>query len=252
MEAERRGAAIQKELHHLDPRMVEIYEYGDLDGYFFVAMQFVEGRTVADVLAADHVVDPCRAAVIALEICEQLAKFHSWESAVVHGDIKPSNIHLGPSDTVRLLDFGIAKTLRARLRCDRSPVRQPELLLAGAADARGGGSAIRPVGAGRDAVRNAGRRAAVPGRGHAQAGEPDPLAAAAARAAGVVPARAARHRHEGAGAGRAPAVPVGACEFQADLQLFLERKPTLAEMRAAVAVESDRDAGGGARSICAG
>ena len=112
VEAERRGAAIQKELHRLDPRVVEIYEYGDLDAYFFVAMEFVEGRTVADVLTADHIVDPCRAAAIALEICEQLAKFHSWESAVVHGDIKPSNILLSPNDTVRLLDFGIAKTLR--------------------------------------------------------------------------------------------------------------------------------------------
>ena len=60
VEAERRGAAIQQELHHIDPRMVEIYEYGDLDGYFFVAMQFVEGRTVAEVLASDQVVDPCR------------------------------------------------------------------------------------------------------------------------------------------------------------------------------------------------
>jgi len=113
LEAERRGAAIQKELHDVDPRMVEIYEYGEQDGYFFVAMQYIEGRTVAEVLASDRVVDPCRAAVIALEICEQLAKFHAWESAVVHGDIKPSNIHLGASDTVRLLDFGIAKTLRA-------------------------------------------------------------------------------------------------------------------------------------------
>jgi tetratricopeptide (TPR) repeat protein len=113
IEAERRGAAIQQELHTSDPRMVEIYQYGDLDGYFFVAMQFVEGRTVADLLAADRALDPCRAGVIALEICEQLAKFHSCESAVVHGDIKPSNIHLSPNDTVRLLDFGIAKTLRA-------------------------------------------------------------------------------------------------------------------------------------------
>ena len=51
--------------------------------------------------------------MIALEICEQLNKFHSWQSTVVHGDIKPSNILLGHSDTVRLLDFGIAKTLRA-------------------------------------------------------------------------------------------------------------------------------------------
>jgi eukaryotic-like serine/threonine-protein kinase len=112
LEAERRGAAIQNELRHLDPRVVEIYESGEADGYFFVAMQYLEGRSLADVLSADNVVDPCRAAIIALEICEQLAKFHSWQQAVVHGDIKPSNIHLGPTDTVRLLDFGIAKTLR--------------------------------------------------------------------------------------------------------------------------------------------
>ena len=49
LEAERRGAAIQKELHHVDPRMVQIYDSGDLDGYFFVAMQYVEGRNLAEV-----------------------------------------------------------------------------------------------------------------------------------------------------------------------------------------------------------
>ncbi len=75
-------------------------------------MQYVEGRNLAEVLQSERTIDPYRAAVIALEICEQLAKFHSWESAVVHGDIKPSNIHISPNDTVRLLDFGIAKTLR--------------------------------------------------------------------------------------------------------------------------------------------
>ena len=96
LEAERRGAAIQREMHALDPRMVEIYDFGDLDGYFFVAMQYVEGRNLAEVLQAEQAIDPNRAAVIALEICEQLAKFHSWQSTVVHGDIKPSNIHIGP------------------------------------------------------------------------------------------------------------------------------------------------------------
>jgi len=112
LEAERRGAAIQRDLHAIDPRMIEIYEFGDLDGYFFVAMQYVEGHSLAEVLGAEHAIEPIRAAAIALEICEQLAKFHSWQSTVVHGDIKPSNIHLGPHDTVRLLDFGIAKRLR--------------------------------------------------------------------------------------------------------------------------------------------
>jgi serine/threonine protein kinase len=113
MEAERRGAAIQQELRGLDPRVVEVYETGDLDGYFFVAMQYVEGRDLGAVLVEEHTIDAIRAAAIALEICEQLTKFHTWRSAVVHGDIKPSNIHLGLNDTVRLLDFGIAKTLRA-------------------------------------------------------------------------------------------------------------------------------------------
>ncbi|HXK07988.1 MAG TPA: serine/threonine-protein kinase, partial [Verrucomicrobiae bacterium] len=113
VEAERRGAAIQQELRQADPRVVEIYEYGDAGGFFFVAMEFVEGRNLSDVLAAEGVIDPARAAVIALEICEQLARMHAREGVVVHGDIKPSNINLGHNDTVRLLDFGIAKTLRA-------------------------------------------------------------------------------------------------------------------------------------------
>jgi eukaryotic-like serine/threonine-protein kinase len=113
LQAERRGAAILKELRVLDPRVIEVYDFGDADGYFFVAMQYVEGRNLAEVLSAERAIDPYRAATIALEICEQLAKFHASPAAVVHGDIKPSNVHLGPNDTVRLLDFGIAKTLRA-------------------------------------------------------------------------------------------------------------------------------------------
>ena len=112
VEAERRGAAIQREMRARDSRVVEIYDVGDADGYFFVAMQYVEGRDLAEVLKAEGPIDANRAAVIALEICEQLAKFHSGETSVVHGDIKPANIHLSPNDTVRLLDFGIAKTLR--------------------------------------------------------------------------------------------------------------------------------------------
>jgi eukaryotic-like serine/threonine-protein kinase len=113
LEAERRGAAILRDLREVDPRVIEVYDFGEADGCFYIAMQYVEGRNLAEVLRAESVMDPNRAATIALEICEQLAKFHGRRSAVVHGDIKPSNIHLGHNDTVRLLDFGIAKMLRA-------------------------------------------------------------------------------------------------------------------------------------------
>src|SRR5437870_1466337 len=80
VEAERRGAAIQQEMHQVDSRMIEIYESGEIDGYFFIAMEFIEGRSLAQVLSAEHFIEPHRAAVVALEVCEQLAKFHSWQS----------------------------------------------------------------------------------------------------------------------------------------------------------------------------
>ena len=118
LEAERRGAAIQKQLHDADSRVIEIYEYGELDGYFFVAMQYIEGRTVAEILKQEKRIEPARAAKLAQEVLSQLDQLHSFQAeidggrrAVVHGDIKPSNIQIGNDDEVRLLDFGIAKVL---------------------------------------------------------------------------------------------------------------------------------------------
>lgn len=118
MAAERRGAALQKQLHEFDSRVVEIYECGDLDGYFFIAMQYIEGKNIAEILREEKRIDPLRAARIAIEICSQLDRLHSYTAdidgqrrAVVHGDIKPSNVQIGLNDEVRLLDFGIAKAI---------------------------------------------------------------------------------------------------------------------------------------------
>ena len=118
MQAERRGAALQQQLHQLDPRIIEVYEYGDLEGYFFLSMQYIEGRTVSEILKQEKRIEPLRSATFAAEICSQLDKLHSFladidgqKRAVVHGDIKPSNIQIGSIDDVRLLDFGIAKAI---------------------------------------------------------------------------------------------------------------------------------------------
>ncbi len=117
-EAERRGAALQKQLHEFDSRVVEIYEYGDVDDYFFISMQYIEGKNIAEILRQEKRLDPIRAAKIAMEICSQLDRLHSFTAAidgekraVVHGDIKPSNVQIGLNEEVRLLDFGIAKAI---------------------------------------------------------------------------------------------------------------------------------------------
>ena len=118
LEAERRGADLQRQLHDCDSRVIEIYEYGHTDGFFFVSMQYIEGRTVAEILKQEGRIAPQRAARFAVEILSQLDKLHSFQAtidgqrrAVVHGDIKPSNVQIGTNDEVRLLDFGIAKAL---------------------------------------------------------------------------------------------------------------------------------------------
>ncbi len=118
IEAESRGALIQKQLHELDPRILQIYDCGEQDGCFFVAMEYFEGKTLAQILHEERRLDAKRAARYAAEICSQLRTLHSFVSdvdgrktAVVHGDIKPSNVQIGASDELRLLDFGIAKVI---------------------------------------------------------------------------------------------------------------------------------------------
>jgi eukaryotic-like serine/threonine-protein kinase len=118
MEAERRGAQLQKQLHATDARILEIYDFGEQNGCFFVAMEYFAGSTLAEMLGKERRLEPKRAARYAAEICSQLRTLHSFISdvnghrtAVVHGDIKPSNIQIGANDELRLLDFGIAKVI---------------------------------------------------------------------------------------------------------------------------------------------
>jgi eukaryotic-like serine/threonine-protein kinase len=146
MEAERRGAAIQKQLHDADSRVIELYEFGELNGYFFIAMQYIEGRTIAEILKQEKRIDPARAAKFAIEILSQLDHLHSFQAeidgerrSVVHGDIKPSNVQIGADDEVRLLDFGIAKVLtfthsRTHLNLGSPGYCSPERLSRGQVD----------------------------------------------------------------------------------------------------------------------
>jgi serine/threonine protein kinase len=133
IEAERRGADLQSKLSEIDARVVKIFENGDIDGYFGVAMEYVEGQDLADLIRSGPV-PPDQAADIALAICETLEHAHSLR--IVHGDIKPKNIRIDTQDRVRVLDFGIAKALSMSRKLTRNefgsvPYASPERLDSG-------------------------------------------------------------------------------------------------------------------------
>lgn len=118
IEAESRGARIQQQLRERDERILEVYAEGEHDGRFFVALEYFPGRTLAEILETEHRLEAKRAARYVVEICDQLRTLHEFiprgsnrRTAVVHGDIKPSNVQIGVDDELRLLDFGIAKLI---------------------------------------------------------------------------------------------------------------------------------------------
>jgi serine/threonine protein kinase len=89
------------------PYTAHLLDYGFAEGRYFLVMQFVEGRTLRDVLQAEGKLDVQRAC----RICAQVARALEEGQArgVVHRDIKPENIMIGANDSVRVLDFGVAR-----------------------------------------------------------------------------------------------------------------------------------------------
>jgi len=77
-----------------------------VDGQGFIAMEFVQGKTLADKLAAGPLPIP-ECLRIGSEIAEALEKAH--QSQIVHRDLKPSNIMITPEGHVKVMDFGLAK-----------------------------------------------------------------------------------------------------------------------------------------------
>lgn len=118
VEAERRGAMLQERLCHIDRRVTEVRGYGELDGFFFIEMEYVDGQDLSEVLEKGPLGVPF-AARIGRDLCEVLGHSHGFYAeieghryhGVVHGDIKPRNIRITPQGEVRVLDFGIAKAL---------------------------------------------------------------------------------------------------------------------------------------------
>jgi eukaryotic-like serine/threonine-protein kinase len=105
----RREAQSAANLTH--PNIVAVYDWGKYTNTYFMAMEYVQGRTLADILRANGHVNSVQAAEIANEVAAALGSAHA--SGVVHRDIKPANILIGSTGQVKVADFGIARAMNA-------------------------------------------------------------------------------------------------------------------------------------------
>src|SRR5262245_28883369 len=104
-----REAEILEQFRH--PNIVRYYGRGRYQGTLYMAMEFVAGGTLDDIIERRGSL-PWREVVdLAIQICEALQYAH--QRGVVHRDLKPSNLMITPDGRVKLTDFGIAKDLDA-------------------------------------------------------------------------------------------------------------------------------------------
>lgn len=92
------------------PNIVRVLDYGEEQGAHFMALEFVKGRTVQQIIAEAHGPLPINQALdIAAQVC--IALDAAYRHNVVHRDIKPHNIMMTEDGTVKVMDFGIARVV---------------------------------------------------------------------------------------------------------------------------------------------
>ena len=101
----KREAQAAASLSH--PNIVGVYDTGTEDGTHFIVMEFVDGRTLKDVIRAEGPLYPERAAEVCGDVCSALVAAHA--RGLIHRDIKPGNVMLTPEGKVKVMDFGIAR-----------------------------------------------------------------------------------------------------------------------------------------------
>jgi predicted Ser/Thr protein kinase len=100
------------------PAIAQVYDVDEVDGVLFIAMEYVDGRTVSR-LIADGELDLLGAIEIVLQVAEGLAKAH--DAGILHRDIKSDNIMVTRDGHAKLLDFGLAKLLEPNAEEPEAP-----------------------------------------------------------------------------------------------------------------------------------
>ena len=127
LEAEQWGAELQQQFCLVSPHVPAVYEHGIESGYFYVAMEYLDGENLSDVITRGPL-EIDRAVATAIELCRFLEDAHRFEAVIgdrnlrslLHGDLKPRNVRITASNHVKVLDFGIAKALSLSRKVTRN------------------------------------------------------------------------------------------------------------------------------------
>ncbi|MGO9909162.1 MAG: protein kinase domain-containing protein, partial [Solirubrobacteraceae bacterium] len=101
----RREAQSAAGLQH--PNVVSVYDRGSYDGTYYIAMEYLPGRSLKQLIRAEAPLDPIRAIDITLQIL-RAARF-AHRRGVIHRDLKPHNVIVDDQDNAKVTDFGIAR-----------------------------------------------------------------------------------------------------------------------------------------------
>lgn len=100
-----REARSAAKLNH--PNIVQAYAVGEEDGIFYFAMEFIDGKTMKEILQSEKKLDPKRAATVIMHAANALDC--AWrEQKIIHRDIKPDNIMQCKNDSIKLADLGLS------------------------------------------------------------------------------------------------------------------------------------------------